>query len=155
MMEINKVFSDLTFEKCAIRKIECVNDTISLPNQNARRLSLGVDTQYLGFNDDRHTAVVTLQICISVNTECDDKKTVLETTIDGFFSAPGTMGKDIFSSMAAINGAAALYSVARGKINAISSVIFSNGVIDIPFINFMDYYKELSDTRPERNKIQE
>ena len=42
--------------------------------------------------------------------------------------------------MLSINGAAALYSITRGKTEAISSNVFAKGKIDIPFVNFLNYY---------------
>ena len=44
-----------------------------------------------------------------------------------------------------VNGAAALIGIARGKIEAITANIFNNGKIVIPFVNVIDYYRNLSD----------
>lgn len=44
-----------------------------------------------------------------------------------------------------INGAAALISIARGKIESITSNIFDSGKVVIPFVNVIDYYKGLSE----------
>ena len=43
--------------------------------------------------------------------------------------------------LVAINGASALIGIARGKIESLSSSIFNNGKIVIPFVNVIDYYK--------------
>jgi hypothetical protein len=50
-----------------------------------------------------------------------------------------------FKQLVAIKGAAALIGIARGKIENISSSIFDNGKIVIPFVNVVDYYKSLNE----------
>lgn len=44
-----------------------------------------------------------------------------------------------------MNGAAALIGIARGKFETISASIFNNGKIVIPFVNVIDYYKNLKE----------
>lgn len=45
-----------------------------------------------------------------------------------------------FKGLVAINGAAALIGIARGKIESISANILNNGKILLPFINVLEYY---------------
>lgn len=49
--------------------------------------------------------------------------------------------EDEFKQLVAINGAAAIIGLARGKLEAITSNIFNNGKISIPFVNVLDYYR--------------
>ena len=50
-----------------------------------------------------------------------------------------------FKQLVIINGAAALISIARGKIESITSNIFDSGKVVIPFVHVIDYYKGLSE----------
>lgn len=49
--------------------------------------------------------------------------------------------EDEFIKLVAINGAAAIIGLARGKLEAITANIFNNGKISIPFVNVLDYYR--------------
>ena len=143
-MDINAVTSDLLFDNCSIRKMEIVNDAISLTMSEKMTLGLGAETEYLGVSNDRHHAVVTMQIDVEAVRESDKSTSFIKTTIEGRFSADSSLDQDDFYKKATLNGSAALYSVARGKIDAITGAVFANGKIDIPFVNFIEYYKESS-----------
>jgi len=45
--------------------------------------------------------------------------------------------------LVAVNGAAAIIGIARGKIEAMTANIFNSGKVVIPFVNVIDYYKSL------------
>ena len=60
-----------------------------------------------------------------------------------YFLSDEEVELDTFKELVIINGAAALVGVARGKIEAISANIFNDGKIVIPFVNIIDYYKEM------------
>ena len=47
-----------------------------------------------------------------------------------------------FLELLIINGATALYSIARGKMEAISASVFLDGKIVLPFVNIIQFYHE-------------
>ena len=51
--------------------------------------------------------------------------------------------EDEFIRLVSINGVASMIGIARGKIESISSSIYNNGKVVIPFVNVVEYYKEL------------
>ena len=55
--------------------------------------------------------------------------------------AEATPIEDEFKQLVAINGAAAIIGLVRGKLEAITANIFNNGKISIPFVNVLDYYR--------------
>ncbi len=64
--------------------------------------------------------------------------------LEGAFISTIEMVEEEFRKKVSINGVAALIGIARGKIETISSNVFNNGKITIPFINVLEYYKEVS-----------
>lgn len=53
------------------------------------------------------------------------------------------MEQGAFEQLVAVNGAAAIIGIARGKIEAMTANIFNSGKVVIPFVNVIDYYKSL------------
>lgn len=54
--------------------------------------------------------------------------------------------------MLSLNGSTILYSIARGKIESISSAIFEYGKIELPVVN-MNQYFEKEASKAEKNNI--
>ena len=65
--------------------------------------------------------------------------------IEGAFLSKENADEEAFKELVIVNGAAALIGIARGKIEAISAYIFNNGKVVIPFVNVIDYYRNLSE----------
>ena len=141
MININEIVTNFYLIGCAIRQIEIKNDILLLSGKEKMELGIGVEPEYQGIIDKHHSGNVKLTIEISAKREEDlTKSTTISATIEGVFSAHSEMSEEQFKQMLSINGAAALYSIMRGKIEAITSNVFANGKIEIPFVNFMNYY---------------
>lgn len=69
----------------------------------------------------------------------------MELALEGaFLSEKGADSKN-FKQLVAVNGTSAVISIARGKIETITSSIFNNGKITVPFVNVIDYYKSITE----------
>ena len=78
---------------------------------------------------------------LTVDNTIVDIENDIHFTITGAFLSKGKISEEDFKQLVAINGASALIGIARGKIESLSSSIFNNGKIVIPFVNVIDYYK--------------
>ena len=83
---------------------------------------------------------MTIDFDIIIN-QSDNDNCNIHFTITGAFLSKGKISEEDFKQLVAINGASALIGIARGKIESLSSSIFNNGKIVIPFVNVIDYYK--------------
>ena len=77
--------------------------------------------------------------------QAEDRNFKLELSLEGAFLSEKNTEEEDFKQLVIINGAAALISIARGKIESITSNIFDSGKVVIPFVNVIDYYKGLSE----------
>lgn len=66
----------------------------------------------------------------------------ISVTFEALFRSTDSMEEQAFIELLIINGATALYSLARGKIEAISASIFLDGKIVLPFVNIIQYYHQ-------------
>lgn len=77
--------------------------------------------------------------------QSEEQKFKLEMSLEGAFLSSRDVDENSFKQLVGVNGAAAIIGMARGKIEAITANIFNNGKVVIPFVNVIDYYKNVAD----------
>lgn len=151
-MNINQVAADLEMVGCSVRNLSITNDLISIRDDDELHLDLDILPVYEGIIEQEHRGRVVLNLYIdSVRKEREDQKMEISVTFEALFRSTDSMEEQAFIELLIINGATALYSLARGKIEAISASIFLDGKIVLPFVNIIQYYHQKY-TSAENNK---
>ena len=151
-MNINQVAADLEMVGCSVRNLSITNDLISIRDDDELHLDLDILPVYEGIIEQDHRGIVVLNLYIdSVRKEREDQKMEISVTFEALFRSTDSMEEQAFIELLIINGATALYSLARGKIEAISASIFLDGKIVLPFVNIIQYYHQKY-TSAENNK---
>lgn len=70
----------------------------------------------------------------------------LDLLIEGAFSAPSSIEEEVFKKLLLINGAAALYSIARSKVEGITAMTFQSGKLELPMVNIINFYQSRENT---------
>ena len=142
-MNINQVAADLEMVGCSVRNLSITNDLISIRDDDELHLDLDILPVYEGIIEQEHRGRVVLNLYIdSVRKEREDQKMEISVTFEALFRSTDSMEEQSFIELLIINGATALYSLARGKIEAISASIFLDGKIVLPFVNIIQYYHQ-------------
>ena len=137
----NKDFSPFSFIASRITHFDFDNSIFIFEEKNFKK-SFGIkfNIRNLSTGDGKRFGEVVLQIRIELDDQQPDpnnKKAVINMTIEGGFSAPEDMPAEQFENMLKINGTAALYSLARGYIISVTSQSFVRGQVILPLANFM------------------
>ena len=128
---------------CSVRNLSITNDLISIRDDDELHLDLDILPVYEGIIEQEHRGRVVLNLHIdSVRKEREDQKMEISVTFEALFRSTDSMEEQAFIELLIINGATALYSLARGKIEAISASIFLDGKIVLPFVNIIQYYHQ-------------
>lgn len=143
-MELNKIATDLEILGTAIKELTIQNDIVDIEEDARRTFGMNIHEPVFEFEEESKLGQITVDFEIEI-IQFKNQKCSIELSIEGGFYSTANMKEEIFKEMVAINGAAALIGIARGKIETISASIFNNGKIVIPFINVVDYYKEFSE----------
>lgn len=142
-MELNKIVAELDFISATVHNIEMTNNSSELLQSSKRSFSLDIKHNEPIVQDNKKYGGLLLEVNISVAHEdpqiSDDN---VKLIIEGLFSSPSTMPDDKFLELLNINGGAALYSVARAKIEAVSGLVYNEGKLLLPMINVVQYYQE-------------
>lgn len=142
-MDLNKVVAELEFEKTLIHSIEtkCHLTNISLANK--RNFGLDIKCSQPSIKENKKYGKLLMQIDISLNQEeSEEPSDTLQIILEGVFSSDKSIEDEKFMQLLNINGGAALYSIARAKIEAISGLLYDEGKILLPMINIIQYYQE-------------
>lgn len=143
-MEFNLVGTGLELVGTAIKELNVANNIADIENEGKRSLGLNINEPTFQKTDDVIYAELVISFEIELEQE-DGHKCNIKLSLEGAFLSDENADEEEFKELVIINGAAALISIARGKIEAISANIFNNGKIVIPFINVVEYYKSLEE----------
>lgn len=144
-MDLNCIAADLNFEKTFVHILDAKCNIKKISNSTEKKF--GIDIKYskpIVF-ENKKVGKLLLQIDISLKSEePDSNEDTIKFVIEGEFSSDKSIDDDKFMELLNINGGAALYSIARSKIESISSIVYSEGKVLLPMINIIQYYQEKS-----------
>lgn len=144
-MEFNKITSDLEFLGTSVKKLTIENTITVLAPEAQKRI--GLDIRPLGFHkeDGFHFSRLSILLTLEVEQE-NGLSTRIDLELEGAFSKPvaedDEHDDEEFQSLVMINGAAALYSICRSKVETITALTYSSGKLLLPFVNIFEFYKE-------------
>ena len=144
MLDISKIETPFSFLGSTICSLRIQNHSIYLgeDTEESYRLKITLSDVSHMKEDSDFFGTVSIAIEIAITTKNDKKQDTISMVLEGGFSAPDSIGKETFEKLLKINGATMLYSIARGKIETITSAMFVYGNISLPVINVLKYYEE-------------
>lgn len=141
-MEFNVISTGIELVGTTVKKMNINNSIVDI-EKNCKR-SFGFKISEPLFQKIEHD--IWSQITIDFELEIlqnDEQECRIEFSLEGVFVSVGNIDMELFKSRVMVNGVAALICISRGKIEAITANVFNSGKITIPFVNVLDYYKEL------------
>ena len=150
-MELNLIATGIELLGASVAKLTVDNTIVDIENDAQRSFGMTInEPQFQNIEKTKELVKVakgkgmfsqmTIDFDIIIN-QSDNDNCNIHFTITGAFLSKGKISEEDFKQLVAINGASALIGIARGKIESLSSSIFNNGKIVIPFVNVIDYYK--------------
>ena len=140
-MDFNKITSNMTFFGCVIRELNISNELISISDNVKKGFGMDVDVEELGLQENGGERIG--KVILDIVIELDEANAGnIHMKLEGAFAVSASVEEDEFQKMLLLNGATALYSIARGKIESITANVYQNGKITMPMINMYEFYKE-------------
>lgn len=143
-MELNLIATGIELVGTTIKNLTVENTIVDVEKEAKRSFGLNINEPYFEKNEDGFFSQLTIDFEIEID-QSGEQKFKMELTLEGAFLSEGGIDEKNFKQLAGVNGAAAVIGIARGKIEAITSNIFNNGKITIPFVNVVDYYKSMTE----------
>lgn len=143
-MEYNLVATGIRLIGSKINNIAINNNVVNIENDSKKKFGLCIKQP--SFEEIESGILSIMTIDFAVELEQNNKEQFkMEMSVEGAFLSENGVNQEEFESLVAINGASAIIGIARGKIESITSSIFNQGKIVIPFVNVIDYYESLTD----------
>lgn len=142
-MDFNKITADLDFIGSSIHNVEVKADMIKISNQTKKSFALDIKCSKPLIKDDEKFGKLLMQVDVSLNKEDETlEPDTFRIVLEGVFKASIEVDNDRFMELLNVNGGAALFSIARSKIEVLSSITYSEGKIVLPMINIIQYFSE-------------
>lgn len=123
-----------------IKNLKVDNNIVDVDKECKRSFGLNINEPEFQSVDNRVAAQMTIDFEVEI-IQAEEQRCKIEISLEGAFLSEAEPIEDEFKQLVAINGAAAIIGLARGKLEAITANIFNNGKISIPFVNVLDYYR--------------
>lgn len=143
-MELNLIAAGIELVGTTIKNLTVENTIVDVEKEAKRSFGLNINEPYFEKAEDGFFSQLTIDFEIEIE-QSGEQKFKMELTLEGAFLSEGGIDEKNFKQLAGVNGAAAVIGIARGKIEAITSNIFNNGKITLPFVNVVDYYKSMTE----------
>lgn len=140
-MEFNLIAAGLELAGTTVRKLIIDNSIIDIEKEGKRSFGLYINEPQFQKEEDTFFARMIIDFEVEIK-QLEKQQCKIQLSMEGVFTSK-EITEEAFKELVVVNGAAALIGIARGKIEAISANIFNNGKIVIPFINVIDYYKNV------------
>lgn len=143
-MELNRIATGIKLVGTTIKEISVENNIVNVQKEAKRSVGLNINEPSFENIDEGLFSQMAIDFEVEIE-QAEDRNFKLELSLEGAFLSEKNTEEEDFKQLVIINGAAALISIARGKIESITSNIFDSGKVVIPFVNVIDYYKGLSE----------
>lgn len=143
-MELNRIATGIKLVGTTIKEISVENNIVNVQKEAKRSFGLNINEPSFENIDEGLFSQMAIDFEVEIE-QTEDRNFKLELSLEGAFLSEKNTDEEDFKQLVIINGAAALISIARGKIESITSNIFDSGKVVIPFVNVIDYYKGLSE----------
>lgn len=149
-MEFDRIRADLNFVGAVIKEITVKNHIIAADNIAKKEFGMDVVFNLGQVVEGKRSGKVLLQISIRLSSKNEDEeKSEFEILIEGEFTIPESVEEEKAETLLRINGASALYSIARAKVEELSAMSFFNGKLVLPMINMFEFYKSKAEEEQE------
>jgi len=141
-VELNYIAKGIELVGTTVKELKIKNTIIDIERDAKRSFGLEINEPEFEEIDDAIFAQMTIDFDVEIS-QLEGENCRIHLSMEGAFWSDEEVELDTFKELVIINGAAALVGIARGKIEALSANIFNNGKVVIPFVNVIDYYKEV------------
>lgn len=143
-MELNLVATGIELVGTTIKNLSVQNNIVDAEREAKRSFGLNINEPNFEAIEDGFFSQMVIDFEIEIE-QSENQNCKLELSLEGAFVSGTGVEEESFRQLVMINGASAIIGIARGKIETITSNIFNNGKVVIPFVNVVDYYKSLDE----------
>lgn len=151
-MNLNEFSANIQYENSVITECNFENNILDIGSDAELQTAMQVAVSNPVIDEEAQKKYGRVRLTIEGNYSVqgnDDATCKYRVVLIGKFSASVQISDDDFLALLWFNGSTALYSIARGKVETISSAILNNGKIVLPMVNMAELLKAQSEETKE------
>lgn len=142
-MDFNKITAELDFVGSSIHNVEIKSDMVRISNSTKKSFGLDIKCSKPLVKDNEKFGKLLMQVEISLFKEDEElEPDSFKLIIEGVFKTSNEIPDEKFMELLNVNGGAALFSIARSKMEVLSSLTYTEGKVVLPMINIIQYFAE-------------
>lgn len=123
-MELNRIATGIKLVGTTIKEISVENNIVNVQKEAKRSFGLNINEPSFENIDEGLFSQMAIDFEVEIE-QAEDRNFKLELSLEGAFLSEKDTEEEDFKQLVIINGAAALISIARGKIESITSNILT------------------------------
>ncbi len=141
-MELNLIATGIELLGASVAKLTVDNTIVDIENDAQRSFGMTInEPQFQNIEKTREIfSQMTIDFDIIIN-QSDNDNCNIHFTITGAFLSKGKISEEDFKQFSCYKWSICTYWHSSRQNTILSSSIFNNGKIVIPFVNVIDYYK--------------
>ena len=143
-MNINEFSANIQYKKSFITECTITNNLLDIGEDAVLNANVKVAVSNPAVSEDQKEKIGRVRLTFDGNYSVPDNKDAncgYHIVLIGEFSTSVETKDEEFFTTLWLNGSTALYSIARGKIETISTAVLNNGKIVLPMVNMIELLK--------------
>lgn len=140
-MNVNEFSANIQYKNSFITECSITSNLLDIGEDAVLETAVKVAVSKLSLSDDEKEKLGRVRLTLDGNCsvpENSDAKLEYHIVLIGEFSTAAATKNEDFNASLWLNGSTALYSIARAKIETISTTVLNNGKIILPMVNMME-----------------
>lgn len=140
-MNVNEFSANIQYKNSFITECSITSNLLDIGEDAVLETEVKVAVSKLSLSDDEKEKLGRVRLTLDGNCsvpENSDAKLEYHIVLIGEFSTAAATKNEDFNASLWLNGSTALYSIARAKIETISTTVLNNGKIILPMVNMME-----------------
>lgn len=151
MINLNHITAELGFAHSVIRKLDIETHRQHITESTKKEFSMLIKHSQPQIIGNNKVGTLLMQISVIVKSEDSSPDDSFTIVLEGSFLADKDLDEELFLNLLNLNGGAALYSIARSKLETISSVTYEEGKILLPMINMLQFFQQAASVANQPN----
>lgn len=146
-MSVNEFSANIQYKSSFITECDITNNLLDIGDDAVLKTDVKVAVSGLSLSDDEKEKLGRVRLTLDGNysvPENSDAKLEYHIVLIGEFCTAATTKDEDFNVSLWLNGSTALYSIARAKIETLSTTVLNNGKIILPMVNMMELLRAQS-----------
>lgn len=145
-MNLDQITTNFNIESSSVRELHADCKMRGISETCKKEMDLIIRYWKPVQKEEKKYGGLLLELDVKIHAEDpEEEPDKIHLSLEGVFSSPASaISDEVFEELLNINGGAALYAIARSKMETISATVYQSGKVLLPMVNIIQYFEEKS-----------